>query len=210
MSKSIYAELNSILVWSDYYRGLSGKRDIYSGRMRIITVNDLIGLSTKYAEEHGLNKELVKLIINTRELGFYPYGEIGYEFLKEKYKDFSQEECSIAILKDMIEEYNKSYSYDILIPEEVTLGVHCSFNKENTPSNKEGVMIYMIAEGYGTSRLRVSRVIDEKQKNEYIQDLNYVWDKYMSDCEITNENIAKNILKYSEAELKEMGSFYEE
>ena len=209
MDESIYSKINSIIVWSDYFKVLSDKMDIYDNRSRIIRINDISELTVKYAKEHGLNEKLSELVVNSCELGFWQYSEVGYKFLKEKYKDFCQSECSIAILKSIIEEYNNLYNTDIVIPDELIVGIECSFNKEYAPTSKEGVMICMINESYDSNKVNKTK-FTQKQESKCIENLEYVWNIHMSDCEITNENIANNILKYSETELREMGNFYEE
>ena len=210
MNNEIYTKLNDILVWSNYYKALCDKTDIYSGRSRIISVKDLVVLATEYAKKHGLNDKLAELIVNSRELGFFPYGETGYNFIREKYEGFSQADCSIAILKNIIEEYNSMYNTELVIPEELILGIECSFNKEYTPANSEGVMVCMVNDSYGLSRNISEKTLTAKEKGKRIEDLDYAWNMNMSSCETTNENIAKNILKYTEAELRGMGNFCEE
>jgi dGTP triphosphohydrolase len=198
-----YTKICDIIRSSEYFKALSDKTEIYTGKHRLITTYSLASIGTRFAKVFGFDKELIELITYARDLGYPPYGELGESVLKKKYAEFSRAECSVQILESIISDYNKSSSTPLQVPTEVKEGILSSFDGGD---NSSGGLVAMVEKSYKAGKMNnnFEKTVDENMKNEAINDIDYLWHKKMEGIEITNKTISENILKFAETSIKKL------
>jgi hypothetical protein len=204
--KSVYSKISDIIKESNYYHSLSDKTELFTTtNKRIVTTYSITRVSVRFANLFNLDMDLVEVIACARDLGYPPYGQLGESILKKKYSNFNKVDCSIEILKSLIEDYNKVSGNNIEIPENLINGIKGSFA---IGESKEGQLIYLVENIYEIGKIsgNPETPLDQKIQDEYIENIDFLWHKFMEKTEVTNKTISENILKFSETYIAELGA----